>query len=464
MEAVFECPGCQTVLRAPAGESGHRAKCPACGRQFLIPSVNELMEDAASLWIGQGVDEVLSHRHEESEQKILRSLHQQAAAEAEAKAKEKARQPEAAGSAKDGPALSPRLRRHRAVDREQHLAPSAPPRRSDANLTPASATPATAKTSPRSPGAPPAPEGEYPQEIKPSRHRPYLVVRSCDAAGVRFAFDARHLRNEAFRSSMPARCAFTGSSDRNKLMARPLVFADRSRQGRSIIETLTQKHEERSIGDRSNWELMHAIGELETIAHPFNQPVPYFACMNRSHEYLQCETFDRGEGRITCEVLIPDSTFALEWLMRVNGICGPEYALLSRDVALRHGDAWKQLDETCRQRLGGWCRLQAGESFRHYFNDADFGKHDGGLAGLVLTDQRLLFCKYHHRGQVRIDDGSATVIAREEGGMINLTLRIGAERSRMIKLRQSDLPTFVRAMGKTKLSLEGIDVEQLKAK
>lgn len=269
--------------------------------------------------------------------------------------------------------------------------------------------------------------------------RPHLVVRKCDHLGVRMAFDARWLAHEGFRGSMPVRCVFSGNVSRSQLIARPLVFIDRCKARKASIDQLTALHEHRVLGELSPRELMKTMGRLEAMPHPFHFSMPYYVSNRYAHMYLYCETHDRGEEGITCEVLIPDAVTGLEWLNRVNGVCGPEYTLLEYDTSLLHGPLWRKLTDECRHRISVWCKLQPREVVRLYLSDADFGRHDKGLAGIVITDRRIVFCKYHHRGQVTLDTEQASILARCHDPFVDLVLATGTERTKMIKLHRDDL-------------------------
>lgn len=286
----------------------------------------------------------------------------------------------------------------------------------------------------------------YPTGLHVEGPIPHLRVDRVDSAGVRFGFDSIWLDDESFRASLPVRCAFSGNTAREKLIARPLVFLDRCQHARPSLEQITAVHENRQLGEHSPREVTRMMGQIEAMPRPFTYAVPYYVATRFAHLPLHCETRDRSSGGITCEVVIPDQLTALDWLARVNGVCGREYQQLEQDLSMRHGDAWQHLSEEARTRIGVWCKLGSREVLRHYFNDADFGKRDQGLAGLAVTDQRLVFCKYHHRGQVRLDTDDAAIVARCEPRFANLSLRVGSDLSRMIKLHRHDLDQLASAL------------------
>ncbi len=416
MDVMIHCESCRAQLRVPSSAAGRKARCPQCGERFTVPAMQELLEETITGWIVQDVDEVISNRTQEK----LEELRPQNEAERRAVTRKRAAAAaltRAGGSSATATAPPGRHRR-----------PEPPPSR------PAHASHETMVAEKVE-----TPTTGYPTNLKINDPIPHLVVHKVSPGGVRFAFDSVWLEHEGFRASMPVRCVFSGNADRSRLLARAMIFTDRSTAENPSDKMITATHEVRNIGDRETRQIMAAMDTIQSMPGAFALPVPYYLHEKYAAHVLQCRTHTRSSGGITCDVLIPDAVCALEWLARVNGICGKEYELLQRDVSMLHGDAWRDLPETTRQRLAQWCRLRPHEVFEEYFPDADLARADDGLAGVVLTDKRLVFCKYHHRGQVRLDADDATILVREEAGTAHLTLVVGKDRSRMVKLRPDDV-------------------------
>lgn len=481
------CQNCRALLRVPEAAAGRQARCPACSQPFVIPPQEELLEELISSWIEQDVDEILSARDQEIQQRLFMPAEPQPQRSAEPEPpreesaapppsppepepaeQEEARQPppasqpqreaDSTASEADSPPQRHRIYWPKAGFQtpprppgvEEISPPAQQPLHIPLRMDPALADPLTAPKLPRSvPTASPSPSHDYPQDLHPTGPRPHLVVQHCDHLGVRFAFDAAWLSHPGFQASFPVRCAFSGNTNRVQLIARPILFLDRSLASKPAAEQIATQHEFRELGDRSPRELVQMMGRIESMPHPFYCPLPYYVSTKHAKAYLHAQTHDRTDGGVTCEVVIPDIACALEWLGRVNGVCGKEYELLEQEVSLLHGEAWKALSEPCRQRIATWCRLEPRELLLLYLNDADFGRRDEGLAGLILTNQRLAFCKYHHRGQVPLNARNAVILARPEGKFVNLTLIVGAERSRMIKLHLEDLEPLRQALEKS---------------
>ena len=261
--------------------------------------------------------------------------------------------------------------------------------------------------------------------------------------GVQFSFDAQWLEHRGFQMSMPRRCVCSGADD-GDLLARPLAFVDRSQTAYRSSSELEQLYEQQ-VGRRTAAVLIDAMGLIERLPKPFDNPVPYYVAANHAAESLECTTQGRDDGEITCQIVVPNHACALHWLERVNGVCGAEYELLKGEIAHLHTDSWDQLPHETRQRISAWCEFAPGETLRLYLSDADFRSRDAGLAGLVLTDRRLVFHKYHHGGSVQIRS-EATLYAKRQDKFSIVSIEHDQRISRVAKLSSRDFEQLAEAI------------------
>ncbi|MCC7146798.1 MAG: hypothetical protein IT443_10155 [Phycisphaeraceae bacterium] len=429
MALTIRCPSCDQALKVPAEACGRHGRCPICNTKFIIPKPSELMEQTVSHWLEEDLDKLMNERDE----------------------------PVAPSQTKQVP--TERSHSPRTVEEEKPSPPSTPPTRTSRPIAPkaashlASGDPVFAEAVQESPPAssPPAPRsapassaGRYPTSLHITELIPHLVVREVTQQEVIFHFDSLWLEHDGFRAAMPSRCAVCGSDNVNDLVARPVVFADRAPEnGRSPREL--QLGHEHALKNRSLAAINAITPHIEGIAKPFDSYLPYFTCPRHHQVLLEARTYTRSEGGSTCEVRIPDSITALSWLARVNGVCGPEYALLEADLSSINSDAWNLLPETSRQRLNVWCKFAPGERFQTYLCDADMSKHDYGLAGIVITSERMIFHKYHHHGEARLDD-DATLVIRRSGQVASLSLENSAGRFKVGKLQAKDLALLIESL------------------
>jgi len=79
---------------------------------------------------------------------------------------------------------------------------------------------------------------------------------------------------------------------------------------------------------------------------------------------------------------------------RANG--GREHADYRRLIEERdlRRDPYHELSADARHRLAQWFESRGGERFVRFYPDVEFCRVEVGVAGLVLTNQRLVFRKY----------------------------------------------------------------------
>jgi hypothetical protein len=297
--------------------------------------------------------------------------------------------------------------------------------------------------------------GELKQDFDVNSSRPFLAVESCTTNGVELAFDWKCLEHEGFCASMPVRCVFTGEDNPRNLLSRPLSFVDRSGATVRSAQEVETRYQHKIVTGQTPRDLMRVMGLIDGIAKPFNHPVPYYVEQHHTGQSLRCWSVKRGES-YTCHVQVPDGWYALEWVARVNGICGPEYDALAAEVAMLSSDAWSGMSEQCRGRIEVWCKFLPMEEFRLYLTDVDFGRHDEGLAGLVVTNRRLIYCKYHHRGEIELENGGSLMVKRN-GVWSNLVYEYDGSRTRVVKIHTNRIGDLTEELSDTPLRVEQVE-------
>jgi len=298
--------------------------------------------------------------------------------------------------------------------------------------------------------------GDYPTNLFVEHNTPHLVVGDCGQDGVLMVFDSTFLKHQGFRLSMPLGCAFSNDRNRGELVARPLAFYDQSQGKVRSPHDVEAGHEHHLIEGQTPEDVITLIGRLEHLPTPFYLPMPYYVNTEHANANMsvECRTEQREEDQGTsCLVQIPHGRYALQWLVNVNGVCGSEYSLLARDVEMLWSEEWAGVSEMTRRRLGTWVDFAPGERFHFYVNDAEFGTKDEGLAGMVLTDQRLIYHKYHRHGSINLNEHPELSI-RPDGDFAALTVKTATGRTKAARFRLRDLEPLIDAINQAGLPLD----------
>jgi len=465
MDMTIDCPECGTPLRIPEAAAGRRGRCTSCGQRFMVPSMQDLLDATVSHLMVASIE--AEDEAEDAFEDALQTGEFGGSPEPDLAGDD----PHDTGTIHAHPVVGPNDTGEHALttdaigpadadaaDLIDITADFIAPRDPDASAA------STAKPVPRrAHAAAPISPGDYPSELVPTDPRPYLVVRQVTLEGVVLAFDAHWLKHEVFRTSMPMRCAHHGTRSDGSLLARPMIFPNRYTGPETPLHSLESRHEIQVASHPSPRALIRAMGLLEDFKEPYDRPVLHYVSAEAASSSLECSAYTDISGKTACRVTIPHHRTALDWLERVNGRCGPEYALLRTDIARYADDAWRRLADRVRQRVAIWCKFEPGETFKLYLNDPDFIANDAGLAGLVITDRRLIYHMYRRSRSVCLNQDARLHIS-VDNTVARLTLEAHGRAARCGKLHKDDLPALIDALADaTRLQIQVRKAREAKA-
>ncbi len=461
MEMLIHCRGCGVALRVDETWGGKTVRCPNCKCMTTIPLSEELLEETACCWIEELVlaeekkrDSERAEHEMELEKTVFPGKHTADATEPVApdKPAPKASAPrdENSPDMDDALELTPEevanfIESAEEAETSKAAFSDAAPKPIEEQIeqpTPSATNPALSN---QRTARPAQSLPDYPTNMPVDADRPYLLVCQVHTNGVILRFEARWLECERFRASLPMCCVISGEANRTKLLARPLVFGDQSRGKITSVEPVEARHEQTVNEVLVPADIVQAMGMLMDLPHPVNLAMPYYVSVGHRHESIRCSASMGPDGRLMCDVAMPNLRVALDWLGRVNGVCGPEYERLEQDVLLTESCGWREMEEVTRQRIAVWCDFEPRERFITYVADSDFSKRDAGLAGLVITDRRLVFHKHHRNGEVRFNE-PATLYLRKGDNEVAVVLETGHSRSRVGKIKPDDMHRVIDAL------------------
>ncbi|MDX1682058.1 MAG: hypothetical protein R3336_02960 [Phycisphaeraceae bacterium] len=475
MKIQVSCPSCEKQLMVPAEAIGHQARCPGCEDTFEVvdPSEESVFDEAipsetVSHWLNEEMEAVAEEQEEKFQELTEKNRKvdegKESLKEVENQNKQTLKEKLAGGKKKNEPAgesleeTEAQKKEQKERNKEQLAAAISGEKTADEGEKasagveePQTATavsfekPRTGSVAEAYRNATVETEGDYPDNLHVVNPIPRLVVRRVKRDGVLLAFDSIWLEHTGFRLSLPFRCVYTGSTERTDLYIRSLAFIDRSQGSVRSPSELFQGHGQSMLETLTRHEVLEALGRFDQLPKPFNFTVPYFVCSDKARSFLECTTNKREDGGITCNVLIPDPTYALAWLSRVNGTVGEDYEMLRDDVRQLSTDAWTSLPIRCQELLESWIEFEPGERFLLYLNDQDFLVKDAGLAGLVITDHRLIYRKYKRKGDISLQD-EATLLLKAEEDYVAVSLKTESGTMKICKLRIDDVPRLADQM------------------
>ncbi len=229
-----------------------------------------------------------------------------------------------------------------------------------------------------------------------AKHYP-VRLGHVDDMGAFFLFEPQLLYHGGFRACMPRRCILCGSAKHLKVH---LVMWMGKLQGRKDAPTQAQAQaqyvvELDKIGGKSGLELLSSLPRLDCFPEPYCLPLPYYVCHSCSSvgALVTDVRVVPGTSREECELGFSSLPMAEEFAQNVSGAGSDALKQIREYRKLNPGHTWRLLPLAVRNRINQWYTEQQGEQFLAYIPDADFSKAEAGLAGVVLTDRRVVFRK-----------------------------------------------------------------------
>jgi len=209
-----------------------------------------------------------------------------------------------------------------------------------------------------------------------------------------FEFPAGRLLETEFRCAMPRRCLRCGN--KAHLQAHVIIYAHQLPHGVSLEAEhaagalfLTEQ-ETRGL---TNEELLARLPQVPNAPHPGDVPMPYWLCDlctpgNVISGQIQVNTAT-GEGR--CRLLVRNFRRAEEFMVAAGGEGAPGYTDLHDRVAATIERPWDRLPLIVQDRVRQWFKPAEGEHYLAYVPDRDHMRTEDGVAGLVISNKRLIY-------------------------------------------------------------------------
>ncbi len=218
-----------------------------------------------------------------------------------------------------------------------------------------------------------------------------------DKHGVTFEFQAQRLQDAAFRAALPRRCL--QCSARKHLRGHVVIFSPQ------LLDcvSLECEHELKPIAlggedirALSAEDLLARFPKVPNVPAPANLPMPFWICDMCTGVGAISGQIKAGSsaGLGVCRLLFHSPRRAADFLAGLGMEGTPEHQELMRRLAAVGEDPWESLSGAVQHRLKNWFKPASGEAFVAYLPDRDLGRTEDGMAGIVVSNRRLV---YHTR-------------------------------------------------------------------
>ena len=250
---------------------------------------------------------------------------------------------------------------------------------------------------PGAPAAEPAPPDEAVEEAPSDEIRLVKLHKQ----RVLFEFPTRRLRETAFRCAMPRLCLQCGT--RAHLHAHVVIFSGQ------MVDSVSLEAEhsagamelsEEEVRHLDDEELLEKLPHLPGLPSPADLPMPYWLCdMCSSSGVISAQILGNpATDESRCRLLIRNMRRAAEFMVGAGGEGTGGYAKLMRRIEATTETPWDQVPLVVQHRIDQWYHPGSQESFLAYVPDRDHVRTEDGMAGLVLSNCRLIYhTKLRHR-------------------------------------------------------------------
>ncbi len=259
------------------------------------------------------------------------------------------------------------------------------------------------------------------REVPPRRGRApkrYPVrLGHVDDMGAFFLFDPQVLYDVEFRSSFPPKCIVCAGT---RQLSIHLVIWSSKLPGRGQFgmrdSYAPSVYELADMGGLRGPDILAKLDRVENLPVPYCLPFPYYVCHACSAvgAIVTDVRFAEGSTGQVCELGIASLKRAEEFAVAVCGRGSRVHRQIRLALEQGQEDPWRALPLAVRTRIRQWYTQQDGEQFVAYLPDGDFAKTEAGMAGIVLTDRRLVYRKF--AAQIEMPLSERLTIARTKSG------------------------------------------------
>lgn len=267
-----------------------------------------------------------------------------------------------------------------------------------------------------------------------------------------FEFPASRLREESFRSAMPRVCIHCRA--RTQLSAHLVVFTTRLRDS----ATLEGEHpagrlaiDQEGLAAVSGAELLARLPEVPAVPAPGNLPMPFWVCelCNGIGAVAAQIKVNPATGQGLCRLRLRNLTVALKFFRNAGGEGTRAYEKFRHFLRHIEEDRWAALPPVVRHRLEQWFRPSGGERFLAYVPDRSRRRSEDGMAGLAISDRRLVYHRPPLHQELPHGSGLAVQVHRAEGREV-ATIDAPECKRRSIILDRHSLKLFRRSLSEGK--------------
>lgn len=221
-----------------------------------------------------------------------------------------------------------------------------------------------------------------------------IRIVKIDRNGVLLEFPASRLKEPAFRCGFPRQCICCDT--RLHLQAHAVMFAAEFRESISLAAErstggLTLTNEE--VKNLSDEELLQRLPSVPNVPPPANLPLAYWVCdMCSARGVVSGQIHVNPEtGKGWCRLWLGSRRQALSFVSAAGGEDTKGYRILKERIEKTADNPWDRIPRVVQHRVEQWYHHKHAERLLAYIPDRDHARTEDGMAGLIITNMRVIY-------------------------------------------------------------------------
>lgn len=292
-----------------------------------------------------------------------------------------------------------------------------------------------------------APADETVTKTSPPADQDIRLVK-IDRDGVLFEFPADRLKDMRFRCAMPRRCLCCGTM--RHLSAHVVIFSAHMVDSVSLEEEHNAGALRFSTAEAQNLscrEVLDRLPRVPNVPSPADLPMPYWICdmCSGSGTISGQIRGDTETGSGSCRLRIQNLRCADEFLVNVGGEGSESHLAVKERIAATSENPWEALSQAVQHRVQQWFRINKNERFIAYVPDGDRSRTEDGMAGMVVSNLRLIYHAPMRHREVNVSVPMEFQLAMS-GGKGHLRIKAAGWYLRNITLNRLGVETLRKAL------------------
>jgi hypothetical protein len=197
-------------------------------------------------------------------------------------------------------------------------------------------------------------------------------------------------------------------------------------------------------------QILARLPKVPNVPPPGDQPMPYWVCD-------MCTAVGLVSGQINvnpetrkgiCRLRIRSLRAAEQFMAAAGAGDTEDHDTIKAKLDAQEENPWDDLPETVQHRIKQWYKPHSKERFVAYVADRDRARTEDGMAGILLTTDRMIYHQAYRHEEIPIQE-SAELALSMAGPKGDLSIRTPQWKVKRMRLDRDGVKTLRRGLFKS---------------